>query len=264
MNATAEAVSTVPGVSARGIDRWIFTAIAVLFIVIALAGFVPTSLGMLAGVEAGRRAPLPLVLHVHAVLMGAWLLLLLTQASLVATNRRAVHQKLGVVGAVLLPAIIISGAVLVATTWQTLWSTLPPEALGGIRAGLSNLLLFQGRLLVTFPVFIVWALLVRRRDPGAHKRLMFLGTAIPLAAGSNRLAISLGISTTPESPLSLELLIVGVMLPLIVYDLVRHGRLHRTTAVWLGVNVAFAVATGLIWNSPWWVAMAPRLMGVES
>ena len=264
MNATAEAVSTVPGISARGIDRWIFTATAALFIVVALAGFVPTSLGKIAAVEAGRRAPFPLVLHVHAVLMGAWLLLLLTQASLVATNRRALHQKLGVIGAVLLPAIIASGAVLVITTWQTLWSALPPDALLRIKAGLSNLLLFQGRLLLSFPIFIGWALLVRRTDPDAHKRLMFLGTAIPLVAGSDRLATSLGVSTLPETPLSLELLIVGVMLPLIMYDLVRHGRLHRTTLVWLAVNAAFAIPTSLLWSSPWWMAAAPRLMGVES
>jgi hypothetical protein len=262
MNATAQTVSTVPGISARGVDRWIFTATAVLFIVIALAGFVPTSLGKLAAVEAGRRAPLPLILHAHAVLMAAWLLLLLTQASLVATNRRAVHQKLGVLGAVLLPAIIVSGAVLVVTTLQAAWSTLPPDA--PLRTGLTNLLLFQIRLLLTFPIFIGWALLVRRSDPAAHKRLMFLGTAIPLVAGSERLTTSLGLTTLPESSLSLEFLIVGVMLPIIVYDVVRHGRIHRTTIVWLAVNGAFAIATRLLWSSPWWMTMAPRLMGVES
>lgn len=262
MNATAQAVSTVPGLSARGIDRWIFPATAALFIVIALAGFVPTSLNKIAAVEAGRRAPLPLILHVHAVLMGAWLLLLLTQASLVATNRRALHQKLGVIGAVLLPAIIIAGVMLVTTTWETLWNALPPDA--PLKTGLSNLLLFQGRLLLSFPIFIGWALLVRRSDSDAHKRLMFLGTAIPLVAGSDRLATSLGVSTLPESPLSLELLIVGVMLPLIVYDLVRHGRLHRTMLVWLAVNVALAIPTHLLWSSPWWIAAAPRLMGVQS
>jgi hypothetical protein len=264
MSTTAQAVATVPGISARGIDRWIFTATAALFIVIALAGFVPTSLDKIAAVEAGRRAPFPLILHAHTVLMGAWLLLLLTQASLVATNRRALHQKLGVIGAVLLPAIIISGTVLVITTWQNLWSALPPDALLQIKTGLSNLLLFQIRLLLSFPVFIGWALLVRRGDPDAHKRLMFLGTAIPLVAGGDRLATSLGISTLPASPLSLELLIIGVMLPLIVYDLVRHGRMHRTTVVWLAVNVALAIPTYLLWSSPWWIAMAPRLMGVQS
>jgi hypothetical protein len=243
------------------VDRWIFTATAALFIVVAVAGFIPTSLDKIAAVEAGVRAPLPLILHAHAVVMGAWLLLLLTQASLVATNRRALHQKLGVVAAVLLPAILVSGSLLVITTWQTLWSALPPDA--PLKMGLSNLLLFQGRLLLSFPVFIVWALLVRRRDPDAHKRLMFLGTAIPLVAGSERLATSLGITTLPESPLGLELLIVGVMLPLIVYDLVRRGRLHRTTLVWLAVNAVLAIPTYLLWSSPWWIAMAPRLMGVQ-
>src|SRR5688572_1699271 len=231
MNATAEAVSTAPRVSAPGVDRWIFTATAALFIVIALAGFIPTSLKAIAAVEAGTRAPFSLFLHVHVGMMGAWLLLLLTQASLVATNRRALHQKLGMIGAVVLPAVIISGAVLFVTWWRPLWSAAtavpaPPDALGV--AVLSNFLLFNGRLLLSFAAFIGWALLVRRSDPDAHKRLMLLGTAIPLVAGSDRLFTSLGMTTLPL-PLGLELLMVANALPIIAYDLLRRGRLHRTT-----------------------------------
>jgi hypothetical protein len=268
MNATAQAVSIAPGVSARGVDRWIFTATAALFIVVALAGFIPTSLGKIAAVEAGTRPPLPLILHVHALLMGAWLLMLLTQASLVATDRRALHQKLGVIGAVLLPAILVSATVLFITWWHSSWSaataTAPSDALAGIRAGLSNFVLFNGRILLSFPVFIGWALLVRRSDPDSHKRLMFLGTAIPLVAGSDRFTSSLGITTLPGSPLSLELLMVANVLPLIVYDIVRRGRLHRTTLVWLAVNAALAIPTHLLWSSSWWIGTVPRLMGVQS
>jgi hypothetical protein len=71
------------------LDRWIFVFMAAFILATVLVGFVPASLGKIAAVEAGQRAPFPPVLHVHAVLMGSWVLLLLAQASLVAGRRGA-------------------------------------------------------------------------------------------------------------------------------------------------------------------------------
>src|SRR5688572_21729059 len=76
---------------AATIDRWIYVFMAGLFMVTVLVGFIPVSLDKIAAVEAGRRPPFPPVLHVHAVLMGTWIALLLTQAGLVATGRRTLH-----------------------------------------------------------------------------------------------------------------------------------------------------------------------------
>ena len=73
-------------------DRWIFVFMAALFFVTALAGFIPDSLMKIAAVKAGERAPFPLVLHVHAVLMGAWLSLLLAQTTLMATGNAAMSS----------------------------------------------------------------------------------------------------------------------------------------------------------------------------
>ncbi len=270
MSTTAESITTaraaaVPDVAARGADRWIFTSTAALFVVIALAGFVPSSIGKVAAVQAGQRPPFPPVLHVHAALMGMWLLLLLAQAGLVSTNRHALHRKLGIAGVVLLPSIIVTGMLLLSRTWQTVWgpaaaAAMPPAVLAQTRTFLSNILLVQGRALFTFMIFIGWALLVRRSEPGAHKRLMLLGTAIPLLAGSDRLTTALGWTTMPASPLALDILLLVSVLPLLVWDLFRYGRLHRVSLVWLVVNLPFAIATNLLWNSEWWLSVAPGLM----
>ena len=93
------------GSLARVIDRWIFVLMATWFIAIVLAGFIPDSLMKIAQVRAGQRAPFPLMLHAHAVLMGSFLLLLLTQSTLVAVGRRAFHRTLGLAGMVLAPAM---------------------------------------------------------------------------------------------------------------------------------------------------------------
>ena len=79
---------------AGAIDRWIYVFTAASFIAFVLAGFVPDSFGKLAAIQAGQRPPFPFVLHIHAVLMGSFLLLLLAQASLVAAgNLQPAHAS---------------------------------------------------------------------------------------------------------------------------------------------------------------------------
>ena len=80
------ASSASGGALVSAIDRWIYVFMAVSFITYVLVGFVPDSLMKMSLVEAGQRAPFPAALHVHAVLMGAYLLLLLSQTTLMATG----------------------------------------------------------------------------------------------------------------------------------------------------------------------------------
>src|SRR4051794_6384163 len=94
------------------VDRWIWVLTGLLLIATVLAGFVPDSVHKIALVRAGERAPFPAILHVHAVLMGAWLALLLVQTSLMATGRRHWHMRLGIAAALLAPAIVIAGIIL--------------------------------------------------------------------------------------------------------------------------------------------------------
>src|SRR6478672_8235797 len=75
----------------NALDRWIYVFTAVSFIAVALAGFLPDSAHKIALVQSGGRPPFPLVLHLHAVLMGSFLLLLLAQTTLAATGRIDLH-----------------------------------------------------------------------------------------------------------------------------------------------------------------------------
>src|SRR3954468_14488233 len=84
----------------HALDRWIFVFMAVWFIAITLAGFIPDSIMKVGMVQAGARPPFPTVLHMHAVLMGSFLLILFTQTWLMATGRRGLHMQLGVLGMV--------------------------------------------------------------------------------------------------------------------------------------------------------------------
>lgn len=267
MNAIPGTIATAPGAKHTVTDKQVFVITAALFVVLSLAGFIPSSLEKVDAVQAGQRPPFPVALHVHAAIMGLWLLLLLAQSALAATGRRAAHRVLGITGAVLLPAFIVTCVLVIDATWEQMWSpataaAMPEPALTGTRNFISNLVLMQIRALITFPVFVVWALLVRRRDPDSHRRLMLLGTAVPVLAGLDRLSGALGLTTAPASPISLEFWLLAVVLPILVLDFARGRGLHFTTKVWLAVNVVLAAAVNLLWNSPWWLETAPRLMGV--
>src|SRR5688572_21114137 len=130
---SADILSGTP--RAHAIDRWIFVFMAAWFIAIVLAGFIPSSLAKVELVRSGLRPPFPLIMHLHAMLMGSFLLLLLAQTWLMATGRNAHHMQLGIASMVLAPAIVIVGFILAPTMYHQMLDALqtaPPEARAGI------------------------------------------------------------------------------------------------------------------------------------
>jgi len=251
---------------AHSVDRWIYVLTAASFTVIILAGFIPSSLGKIAAVQAGERAPFPLVLHIHAALMGSFLLLLLVQTALVATGRCDLHRRLGVAALIVATALVIVGFILVPTAYQSLWGAAQaaaPEARAGMEQRLSfveNIMLIQLRIGVLFPLFLAIGARARGRDAGLHKRMMILATAMALPAGIDR--IPWLYHSLPASPLTPDLYMLVAVSPMVIWDLVRNRRVHRAYWIWLAVNLPFAVAVHGLWDTPWWHATARQLMGV--
>jgi hypothetical protein len=218
-------------------------------------------------VRAGMMPPLPAVLHVHAVLMGSWLMLLLAQTTLLATGRRAFHMQLGVAGMVLAPLMVATGFVLVPTMVSYNWAMIdaaPPEALewGAERTKmfLSSLVAAQIMIGVLFATLVAWAMSARRRDAGMHKRLLFLATAMPLAAAIDR--ISWLPQSYPESPLSPLAWPVVWIMPMFLWGLYRLRRIHKAYFVWGALYAPCAVVLSMLWWSPGWIAFVQRILGL--
>ena len=250
---------------ALAIDRWIWVFMATFFIAIALAGFIPDSIAKVEMMRAGARPPFPPILHAHAVLMGAFLLLLLAQSWLMATGRRDRHMLLGRAAFVLLPAIVVVGFILIPAIYQQVWNgaqAAPPPIQARLRQTLhflDNLALVQFRVGILFPVCIGLALHARRHDPGFHKRMMFLATAVPLQAAIARLAWLP--STMPASALSLDLYVLLAVSPMFLLDVVRYRTVPRVYPVWLGLFLLSAVPVYVLWDTPGWHALVPRILG---
>lgn len=247
------------------IDRWIFVLMAALFVTTALAGFIPDSLMKMELVAAGKRAPFPPILHVHAVLMGAWLMLLLVQATLMATGNRTRHMALGMSAMLLAPAIVISGIVLVPTIYGQLWdaaAVAKGHELVALQQALDargNIALRQFQSGLLFPILVILALRARRHDSAFHKRMMFLATVVPLPAAFARLTWLP--ATMPESSISLDLWTLAWIAPMFLWDLYRQRRIHRVYLVWLALWLPTTIAVHLLWNSDWWLSRVPGLLG---
>lgn len=256
----------VGGSIARVIDRWIFVVMAAWFIAITLTGFIPDSLMKIAQVEAGQRPPFPLMLHAHAVLMGSFLLLLLAQATLMATGRRQHHRKLGLAGMVLAPAMVVVGVLLIPIIRRDFWEGIqaaPPPLQAGLQQislVLDNVMLLQIQVGVLFAIFIVMALLARRTNPGLHKRLMFLTVALPLPAAFDR--ITWLPNTMPVSPLGPLLYVLLAVSPLFTWDVVRTRTVHKAYLIWLAGFVPTSILIYAVWDASWWHEIAPRLVGL--
>jgi hypothetical protein len=248
------------------VDRWIYVFTAASFIIITLTGFIPDALMKVAMVQAGRRPPFPMVMHVHAVLMGSFLLLLLAQTWLMATGRNEYHKRLGLAAFVLAPALVIAGVALAPTMYYETWNALqaaPPELRGNLQDLLSrkeNTLLLQMRAGFLFPLLLAIGLWARGPDAGLHKRMMILAPAMALGAGIAR--ITWLPTSMPASPAAMDFYVVLAFSPMLLWDVIRNRGIHRAYWIWLAFFVPASVFVDAAWNKPWWHATARQIMGV--
>ena len=251
---------------AHSIDRWIFVGMAVWFILIALAGFVPDSMMKAAMVKAGVRAPFPAILHVHAMLMGSFLLLLLAQTTLMATGRREYHMRLGVAAFVVAPALVAVGLILAPTMYYETWNALqsaPPaarEKLQGLVSLKENILLAQLRIGFLFPLFLIIGLRARGKNDGLHKRMMILAPAVALPAAIDR--ITWLPTTFPTSFVASDLYVLLAVAPMFAWDVIRNRRIHEAYWIWIAVYLPFSVLVNSLWGTAGWHATARQIMGV--
>ena len=248
------------------IDRWIYVFTAASFIVITLIGFIPDSLMKIAAVQAGERPPFPLILHMHAVLMGSFLMLLLAQTTLMATGRGDLHRRLGIAAFAVATALVVVGFILVPTMYHYTWNaaqTAPPETrvkLQQIILRRDNILLGQLRIGLLFPLFLLIGLRARGRNAGLHKRMMILATGITMGASIDR--ITWLPTTQPASRLATDLYILLALSPIFLWDVARNRAVHPAYLIWLGVTLPVTLAIYEVWDTAWWHSMAPRLMGI--
>lgn len=176
-------------------------------------GFAPTY--YLAGVF---HAPLPsAIIHIHGAMFSCWILLLLTQNALISTHRVDVHKTLGIAGFILAAGMIVVG-ILAATDRLARGSTPPNfDAYFFYIIPLTDMLIFGTLICFAYR---------ERRNPAAHKRLIYLATTALLIAAFARWPWALIHRNAPRAAIATYIFIVL----LLGYDLWSTRRIHRATA----------------------------------
>ncbi len=195
-------------VAERGRDRWFFTGMAAACAMTVFIGFAPTYYLRDAGAP-----PLPTLVHLHGALSTSWILLFLTQTSLVAASRTDLHRRLGVAGAVLVGLLLVVGF-LTAVEGARRGVTPPggPPPLMFLSVPLGTLLAFA---------ILAGTGLSQRRHSETHKRLMLLATIAILTPAIARMHF-IG-SGGPLVAIGGTCLFVVTCM---IYDRVAHGRVH--------------------------------------
>lgn len=237
-------VSASPALLTWRRDRWFFTGMAAAAALTIFAGFAQTY--YLKGIFG--TPPLSVLLHVHGFLFTTWILLFVTQTSLVAARRTDIHRRLGVAGGLLAAAMVVVG----------MMAAIDAVHRGSQPTGLPPPLVFFvipfGDIL-TFGGFVGIGLYLRRRTQ-THKRLMLLATIALLTAAIARLPGVLGTGPLVFYALT-DLFIVACWL----YDRLAHGRIHPAF-LWGGL-LLIASQPFRLWfgGTETWLAFARWLTG---
>ena len=216
-------------------DHYFFTAMALALLGAVFLGFAHTY--YLAGLF---HAPLPnLLIHIHGAVFSTWILLLITQTSLVAAGRVDLHRRLGIAGFLLACLMIILG-ILAATD-----SLARAQA----RPGFDPLTFYIIPItdIFSFSLLIFFAFRARSR-PAAHKRLILIATTALMVAA---------IARWPYAPVLgkpyIAALFTNVFLLLLVfYDLWSTRKIHRAT-LWASLFLIFVqqVRQPISHTAPW-------------
>ncbi len=204
------------GLPGRRYDHYFFSGTACLMLASVALGFGPTY--YLAGLF---HAPLPSrIIHIHGAVFSCWILLLLAQNSLAWAGRVDIHRKLGVAGFLLASLMVIVG-------WTAATDRL---ARGTAPRGLDTYFFYIVPMtdMVIFGTLIFFAFRARR-DPSAHKRIIYIATVGVLIAAIARFPFAWFFHNAVHAAMAsyVFLLLLGA------YDLWSTHKVHRAT-LWAG------------------------------
>ena len=232
-------------------DRAFFLGFVVFVWVGVLGGFVPALVGRFEG-HADYVAPL--ILHLHAASFVAWLVLLTVQMLLIRTGRTALHRRMGMAGAALIPVMVLTGFFAEVYSQRFHLTHLP-----------------DSQAFFILPIFYVIAFGVlaslavfKRGDPASHKRLIYLATSGIVGAAYARLWGDAlyelvgdgfwGMIVNTFTGTNLFLLAA------VIFDRVTRGQLHPVLRMGVPALLASELVVSWIYHAPGWLPIARAIV----
>ena len=232
--------------TSRLFDRRLFLAAAIIFPLIVLAGFGRTYYLM------GLFDVPPLasmLVHLHGLLMTAWVALFATQGWFISSKRIRLHQRAGYAGIGLAVLIIVVGFVTALRGAKYGAASTPPEI-----PPLAFLLVPVFDLLM-FAIFFGGAVYYRRK-PAEHKRLMLLTAVNFLPPAVARIPIA---TLQATGPLWFFGLPAALALLCLCLDRQRNGRFNKVFVAGTVMLIASYVVRLALMTTGAWMNLATWL-----
>lgn len=210
-------MATTPNIHRRISDRPLYLLAAIVVPLVVLAGFARTY--YLKGYFATPALP-SVIVHIHGLVMTAWVVLFIVQVTLVAKRKTKLHQRLGILGAFLAGLVFIVG-ILTALYGAARFVNAPDLVPPGAPPPLPFLIIPLGDM-VAFAILIGTALYYRKRLD-IHKRLMLVAAVNITVPAIARIPVSFIANGGPPVFFGLADLI---LLSFLAVDTIRHKRLH--------------------------------------
>ena len=199
-------------------DTRFFMVMAVIMSLLIVAGFT-------LNLAAGRSSfAVPAAYHVHGVIFMGWIALYLAQHATIHAGARDLHVRLGKAAYLFVPAMAISGSVLMVVVARRTGGPFFFDKSEFLISNLAVLWCFAG---------LAWWALRRRRYTGWHRRLMLCSMAVLLGPGIGRLLpmpLMIPYAWTITQLVTFALPVIGM-----IADRRARGSVHP--AYWWGLGI---------------------------
>lgn len=229
-------------------ERRFFTGIALVILATVLVGFGRSF--FLRPLFPDWPSPPEPIFYVHGAVFTAWIVLLVTQVSLVAGGRTELHRRIGPFGAVLAIAMVVLGTLgaLIAAGRAEGFVGVPVPPLQFLAIPLFDMVLFAA---------FVWLAISQRYNAQSHKRWMLLATVSLVTA-----AIARWPGVAQFGPLAFFALTDLFVIALAIWDFRSRGRLHPVT-LWGGLAIIVSQPLRLVVSgTEGWLAFARWATGL--
>ena len=236
-------------------DRY-FRTMSWVFLALVFVGFAPSFyLGFLVDDHPLYPRGLPWPYIVHGVALTGWYLLFVVQSSLIVSGNRALHVRLGTLGAAWAAGVL-------ATTWWAIgmfpnrMQELALETgrtVEEVEPGLAGILWLDVFMSLLFLGFVGGGFL-RRKRPREHKRLMLFAGIAFLFAAVFRVSGMVGhLTGAGFGPLLGLILLLVLWVSVLVHDRRKQGRVLAVTWIafsfyWISVISSFVLG-GSEWGA---------------
>ncbi|MBL38492.1 MAG: hypothetical protein CMP07_08790 [Xanthomonadales bacterium] len=221
-------------------DAVAVSAVAIVFLVVAVIGFTPRYFGPL--FAGGYQSP-SAWMHVHVISSLLWLMVFLVQPLLILRKNFDRHRLVGRAGLLI--------AVMTALTGIAIQLDLLPVVPGDT----GNVAAFTARFTAGLGIFIpaVAFAVVYRRRTAWHLRLMYLATMSLMPSPFGRILIHyLGIPLDAAGPI-IGLFNVSLAAALPIYDKLVHGKVERISWIAFVAVLAAGAMIGFLTNNASWI-----------